>query len=98
MRNILQATLFVLSIFILQNAKAQDTIVYIPDDNFKAKLLQADTINFAFALDSLFYPIRIDINNDGEIQQRESLHLEYNSNVQNWKIRIFGSRFRACKI
>ena len=71
MKNILQATLFVFGIFILQNAKAQDTIINIPDANFKAKLLQADTSN-GVAKDSLDNSIKIDVNNDGEIQQSEA--------------------------
>ena len=51
-------------------AQAQD--VTIPDTNFKNKLLQADTDNF-IALDAAGNRIKIDVNNDGEIQQTEAL-------------------------
>ena len=56
--------LFVLLTFAL-NTQAQ--IINIPDANFKAKLLEASTINL-IAFDSSNNPIKIDTNNDGDIQ------------------------------
>lgn len=86
MKNILQATLFVLGKFILQNAKAQDTIINIPDTSFFAKLLLANN-STSIARDSLGNNISIDINNDVSIQQSEanrvfSLNI-YNANISS---------------
>ena len=51
---------------------ANAQIVNIPDANFKAKLLQASTSN-AVAQNSNNMNIKIDTNNDGEIQVSEAL-------------------------
>lgn len=45
----------------------QAQIVNIPDTNFKAKLLAANTTN-SIAADSFNNNIKIDINNNGEIE------------------------------
>lgn len=45
--------------------------ITIPDTNFKAKLLQADTTN-SIALNSFNQSMKIDVNNDGEIQVSEA--------------------------
>lgn len=50
------------------------TIVYIPDANFKAKLLEADT-TIEIALNSNVQAIKIDINNDNKIQVSEALNV-----------------------
>ena len=46
--------------------------VSIPDANFKAKLLEAD-ITKPIAFDISGNPIKVDVNNDGEIQTTEAL-------------------------
>jgi hypothetical protein len=48
-------------------------IVTIPDANFKAKLLEASPTN-VIAYNNGGY-IKIDVNNDGEIQQSEALNV-----------------------
>ncbi|TBX71013.1 T9SS type A sorting domain-containing protein [Flavobacterium silvisoli] len=59
-------------------------IVIIPDANFKAKLLAAGpTANIAY--NASFVKIKIDTNNDGEIQQSEA-NLVYSLNVSNSSI------------
>ena len=66
--------------------KAQ--IVTIPDANFKAKLLAATTIpinGIYIAKDLSGNPIKIDANNDGEIQNSEALAVSY-SDVSSSKI------------
>jgi hypothetical protein len=57
-------------------ATANAQIVNIPDANFKAKLLEADTTN-QIAYDSSINPIKIDTNNDGEIQISEAQSVYY---------------------
>ncbi|MBN8567462.1 MAG: hypothetical protein J0M25_12110, partial [Flavobacteriales bacterium] len=49
----------------------EDNIVFIPDANFKAKLLSANTTN-QIAMNSQFQYFKIDANNDGEIQFSEA--------------------------
>lgn len=56
-------------------------IVNIPDANFKAKLLEADVSN-TIAMDALGNNIRIDTNNDGQIQETEALTV-YRLQVRN---------------
>jgi hypothetical protein len=46
----------------------------IPDANFKAKLVQASVTN-VIALDSSYNAMKIDTNDDGEIQQSEALNV-----------------------
>jgi hypothetical protein len=71
MKDPLQLLAFTLIVFFAQHTKAQDTIVYIPDAIFKTKLLQANSSNL-MAEDSLGNNIKIDINNDSNIQQSEA--------------------------
>jgi len=51
-------------------------IVDIPDANFKAKLLEANSSNF-IAANLNFVPSKIDANSDGEIQVSESQNVKY---------------------
>ena len=64
--------------------KAQ--IITIPDANFKAKLLAASPSN-SIAQNSAFTNLKIDTNNDGEIQQSETLQVAIlnlnNSNISS---------------
>ena len=64
--------LFYILVLITGFANAQ--IVNIPDANFKAKLLQADTTN-QIALTSGSQSVKIDTNNDGEIQVSETFQV-----------------------
>ena len=68
-------------LFLANNINAQ--IVNIPDVNFKAKLLSATSTNYV-ALNNAI-SIKIDINNDGEIQETEAL-LVTELNVTNSNI------------
>ncbi len=61
-----------LFILLLFAGMANAQIVTIPDAAFKAKLLSADVTN-EIAEDALANPIKIDTNNDGEIQTSEAL-------------------------
>lgn len=56
---------------ILYSGFIQAQIVNIPDANFKAKLLSANTTN-QIAMNSQFQYFKIDANNDGEIQVSEA--------------------------
>lgn len=67
MKNIYTLVLFVITFF---NGNAQ--IVDIPDANFKAKLLAANPSN-TIAKDANGQNIKIDVNDDGEIQISEAL-------------------------
>ena len=58
--------------FLFVTALFQAQIVNIPDVNFKNKLLQANTSS-QIATDSNNNNIKIDLNNDGEIQESEAL-------------------------
>src|SRR5690606_36728942 len=60
------------------------TIVYIPDANFKARLLQASSSS-DIAKNATGQNIKIDTNNDGEIQVSEVLNV-YQLYVQNSNI------------
>ncbi|MDN3677613.1 T9SS type A sorting domain-containing protein [Flavobacterium paronense] len=61
-----------LLIFLSVTIHAQ--IVTIPDANFKAKLLEADTTNqIASSSSSYFLPMKIDANSNGEIEVNEAL-------------------------
>jgi uncharacterized repeat protein (TIGR01451 family) len=62
----------ILMLLLLFAGMANAQIVNIPDANLKTKLLQADATNNT-AFDNAGNPIRIDTNNDGEIQQSEAL-------------------------
>ncbi|KAB1157873.1 T9SS type A sorting domain-containing protein [Flavobacterium luteum] len=59
----------VMGLLVFNGVNAQ--IVNITDSNFKAKLLKSDT-NTYIALNSLGKPIKIDANNDGNIQISEA--------------------------
>ena len=61
---------------------ANAQIVNIPDANFKARLLAADITSF-IASNAAGNPIKIDTNNDGEIQQSEALTV--------YRLRVFNS-------
>jgi len=64
----------------------EDDIVFIPDANFKAKLLEASPSN-SIAQNAAGQNIKIDVNDDGEIQVSEALlvrHLNVsNSNISS---------------
>jgi Leucine-rich repeat (LRR) protein len=62
--------------------------VNIPDANFKAKLLLANPSN-NIAQNQFFQNIKIDVNNDGEIQQSEA-NLVYVLDVRNSSISNLG--------
>ncbi len=57
--------------FVLRVEAGDEDIVVIPDANFKAKLLAADVTN-SIAQNSTFQNMKIDVNNDGEIQISEA--------------------------
>ena len=59
------------SSFVLRVEAGDEDIVFIPDANFKAKLLAADVTNNT-AQNSTFQNMKIDVNNDGEIQISEA--------------------------
>lgn len=66
---------FLLLVFsFITNANAQ--IVNIPDANFKAKLLAANTTN-SITKNLLGVNFKIDANSDGEIQETEALQVSY---------------------
>jgi hypothetical protein len=71
MKKTLQFLAFTLIVFFAQHTRAQDTIVNIPDENFKNILLLASAY-YDIAKDYFGNNIKIDINNDGEIQQSEA--------------------------
>ena len=76
--------IIILVLLITGFANAQ--IVNIPDVNFKTKLLQASATTF-IAQNSAGQNIKIDLNDDGEIQESEALlvsvlFLNY-SNISN---------------
>lgn len=82
---------YILLFFAISFANAQD--IYFPDLNLKAKLLSATITNgVAFTGGSIANPAtfihaKIDLNNDGEIQQSEAaiitqLHISY-ANISN---------------
>ncbi len=68
-------------IFLLFAVNASAQIVTIPDAAFKAKLLEADN-TIHIAQDAAGQNIRIDLNQDGEIQASEAL-LVYSLSVDN---------------
>lgn len=79
MKKIYTLVLFVITFF---SGNAQ--IVDIPDGNFKAKLLAASPSN-TIAKDANGQNIKIDVNNDGEIQVSEAL-IVFELNVTNSNI------------
>lgn len=74
--------LLLLLLFVFGTVNAQ--IVNIPDINFKSKLLQSSPSN-QIAINFIGVNIKIDSNNDGEIQQSEALQVSqlnvYISNI-----------------
>lgn len=62
--------------FLLSGVNVSAQIVNIPDANFKAKLLEADSNNH-IALDINGQSIKIDINYDNEIQESEAASVYY---------------------
>jgi Leucine-rich repeat (LRR) protein len=72
MKNTIKTLLAILALVLCSSSYAQ--IINIPDPIFKAKLLQSSTTN-DIALDSFSNPIKIDKNNDGQIQQSEALRV-----------------------
>ena len=73
-----------LLLLLLASFSIEAQIVTIPDANFKAKLLEAD-YNNNIAQNQVFQNIKIDINNDGEIQESEA-NLVYNLDIRNSSI------------
>jgi hypothetical protein len=63
---------YFLIVFAFVRLVASAQTLNIPDANFKAKLVQASTVN-VIALDLSALAIKIDTNDDGEIQQSEAL-------------------------
>ncbi|MCS3529725.1 T9SS type A sorting domain-containing protein [Chryseobacterium sp. JUb7] len=64
---------FIISMMIFAVFQAQ--IINIPDANFKAKLLAADTTNGIASTSSGNFNIKIDTNNNGEIEVSEALQV-----------------------
>ncbi len=73
-----------LLLLLLASFSVEAQIVNIPDANFKAKLLEASPSNTIAQNNSNQY-IKIDINDDGEIQESEAL-LVYFLNINNSNI------------
>ena len=77
LKTIKMKKLFILLLFLTGIANAQ--IINIPDANFKAKLLAANTTN------SIAGYIKIDTNSDGQIQSSEAINIT-ELNVSNSNI------------
>ena len=73
-----------LILLLLASFSVEAQIVNIPDANFKAKLLEASPSN-TIAQSTMGQYFKIDVNNDGEIQESEAL-LVRNLNVSNSNI------------
>jgi Leucine-rich repeat (LRR) protein len=67
--------LYILFMFVFTGLITHAQIVTIPDTNFKARLLEADSTNY-IALNLLGAPFKIDSNADGEIQLTEALQVK----------------------
>ncbi|MBA4155335.1 MAG: T9SS C-terminal target domain-containing protein, partial [Flavobacterium sp.] len=63
-----------LLLFLLASFSVEAQIVNIPDANFKAKLLEASPQN-EIAKNQFWQNIKIDVNDDGEIQESELLNV-----------------------
>ncbi|MCC6584746.1 MAG: T9SS C-terminal target domain-containing protein, partial [Chitinophagales bacterium] len=74
MHKFIQTILLLVCFVFATNTQAQ--IINIPDANFKEILLQANTSN-SIAGDSLGNSIKIDINNNQEIELNEALNVYY---------------------
>ena len=83
LKTIKMKKLFILLLFLTGIANAQ--IINIPDANFKAKLLAANVNNGIAAAAGVY--IKIDTNNDGQIQNSEALNVTElyisNSNISS---------------
>jgi hypothetical protein len=73
-----------LLLLLLASFSVEAQIVNIPDANFKAKLLQSSPSN-QIAQNQNYENIKIDVNNDGEIQESEAL-LVRRLNISNANI------------
>lgn len=82
MKKLLQITAVYFALVAFNPVSAQ--IVNIPDNNFKIKLLNANTSN-NIAKDINGNNIKVDVNEDGEIQEIEALNVYelsiYNSSI-----------------
>ena len=81
-KSIMKKKLLFMLLLFAGMANAQ--VVAIPDANFKAKLLEANLTNM-IAMDADGNSIRVDTNNDGQIQQSEALTV-YRLRVWNAQI------------
>lgn len=72
------------SSFQLRVEPGDEEIVFIPDANFKAKILEADVTN-SIAQGVNFLNMKVDVNDDGEIQVSEARAV-YGLNVSNSSI------------
>ncbi len=79
-------------VLMLFSGMAFGQIVNIPDANFKAVLLSASPSN-SIACNSLNMPIKIDVNNDGEIQNSEALAVKTLSVFNNYINDLTGIQF-----
>ena len=70
--NLLIMKNYYLLLFFLSATITQSQVINFPDANFKAKLLEAD-VNNTIAKDSSGNPMKIDSNNNGEIETSEAL-------------------------
>ncbi|MGE4345877.1 MAG: T9SS type A sorting domain-containing protein [Flavobacteriaceae bacterium] len=70
--------------FVIRVEAGDEEIIYIPDANFKSKLLQANASN-NIAKNAINQKIKIDTNNDGEIQVSEALAV-YQLNISQSNI------------
>jgi len=82
-----------LLLLLLASFSVEAQIVNIPDANFKAKLLEANPTS-QIAQNALYQNIKIDVNNDGEIQESEAalvhrLNVSYSSITSLEGIRYF---------
>ncbi len=75
----------ILLLLLLFAGMANAQIVTIPDANFKARLLEADVTN-NIAFNGVGDPMKVDANNDGEIQETEALAVY---NLRLWNSTIF---------
>jgi hypothetical protein len=76
--------LYTLLLVVICFSNASSQVINFADPNFKAKLLEADVTN-EIALDLQYNRIKIDVNNNGEIEQSES-DLVRHLNVSNSNI------------
>ncbi|WP_298396217.1 T9SS type A sorting domain-containing protein [Flavobacterium sp.] len=80
--------LFYLIIFISSQTLVFSQVINIPDSNLKLKLLLADVNSYHYAKNASNQWMKIDTNNDGQIQQSEALlvtklYIYYEGNPSN---------------